>query len=59
MRIKNNLIIQNQKLKEVCLSKGIDYSSLEILLNSVKAKKIKRVNYHQQKIADIIEKAVK
>lgn len=40
MRIKNNLIIQNQKLKEVCLSKGIDYSSLEILLNSVKAKKL-------------------
>ena len=40
-------------------NKGVDYKSLESLLDSVKAKKIKRVNYHQQKIVDVIEKAIK
>jgi len=59
MKIKENKACQNQRLKEICSNKGVDYKSLESLLDSVKAKKIKRVNYHQQKIVDIIEKAIK
>jgi len=59
MKIKNNKQLQNERLKKICLDKGVDYKSLESMLESVKAKKIKRVNYHQQKIADVIEKAVK
>ena len=59
MKIKENKRNQESRLKEICSSKGIDFKSLESLLDSVKAKKIKRINYHQQKIVDIIEKAVK
>lgn len=59
MKIKENKIIQQERLKEICATNGVDYNSLEVLLESVKAKKIKRVNYHQQKIVDVIEKAVK
>jgi len=56
MKIKDNKIFQKERLKEICIVKEIDYKSLESLLDSVKAKKIKRINYHQQKIADVIEK---
>ena len=59
MKIKDNKQLQNERLKEICTTKEVDYKSLESLLDSVKAKKIKRVNYHHQKIADVIEKAVK
>ena len=59
MKIKDNKQLQNERLKEICTTKEVDYKSLESLLDSVKAKKIKRVNYHQQKIADVSEKAVK
>jgi len=59
MKIKDNIINQSQRLEEICLAKHVDYKSLEVLLDSVKSKKIKRINYHQQKIVDIIEKAVK
>lgn len=59
MKIKDNKIFQKERLEEICIVKEIDYKSLESLLDSVKAKKIKRINYHQQKIADVIEKAVK
>jgi hypothetical protein len=59
MKIKANKIHQSERLKEICTTKGVDYKSLESLLDSVKSKKIKRVNYHLQKIADVIEKAVK
>ena len=59
MKIKENKRNQESRLKEICSSKGIDFKSLEALLDSVKAKKIKRINYHQQKIVDIIEKAIK
>lgn len=59
MKIKDNKIHQSERLKEICSNKGVDYKSLESLLDSVKAKKIKRVNYHQQKIADLIEKSIK
>lgn len=59
MKIKDNKIHQSERLKEICSTKGVDYKSLESLLDSVKAKKLKRNNYHQQKIADVIEKAVR
>ena len=59
MKIKENKRNQESRLKEICSSKGIDFKCLEALLDSVKAKKIKRINYHQQKIVDIIEKAIK
>ncbi|MGA9211401.1 hypothetical protein [Kaistella sp.] len=59
MKIKENKIQQNERLKEICSVKETNYQSLESLLDSVKAKKIKRINYHQQKIVDVIEKAIK
>lgn len=59
MKIKENKSQQIQRLKDICILKGTDYNSLNSLLESVKSKKIKRVNYHQQKIVDIIEKATK
>lgn len=60
MKIKETKLIQNQRLKEVCIDKDVNFESLESLLESVKTKKlIKRNNYHQQKINDVIEKAIK
>lgn len=59
MNIKDNINKQKSRLKEICSTKGIDFESLESLLESVKAKKIKRINYHQQKIAEVIEKNIK
>jgi hypothetical protein len=59
MNIKDNINNQKNRLKEICKTKGIDFNSLESLLESVKAKKIKRINYHQQKIAEVIEKNIK
>jgi cell division FtsZ-interacting protein ZapD len=59
MNIKDNINNQKNRLKEICMTKGIDFNSLESLLESVKAKKIKRINYHQQKIAEVIEKNIK
>lgn len=59
MKIKDNKLLQSERLKEICSNREIDYKPLESLLDSVKAKKMKRINYHQQKIADVIEKAVK
>ena len=60
MKIKETKVLQNRRLKELSLEKGVDYNSLETLLESVKTKKLlKRNNYHQQKINDIIEKATK
>ena len=59
MKVKDNKINQSERLKEICSTKGVDYKSLESLLDSVKAKKIKRSNYHQQKIVDVIEKAIR
>jgi hypothetical protein len=47
--------MQEQRLKGMCEEKGIDFKSLQILLDSVKTKKLlKRNNYHQQKIDDVI-----
>lgn len=60
MKIKETKLLQSQRLKEVCRDKGVNYESIEILLDSVKTKKLlRRNNYHQQKINDVIEKAIK
>lgn len=61
MRIKETKILQEKRLNDICLSKkDVNYDSLKDLLESVKTKKLlKRNNYHQQKINDIIEKATK
>ena len=56
MKVKENKIHQYERLKEICSTKGVDYKSLESLLDSVKAKKIKRINYHQQKIVDCLQR---
>ncbi len=60
MKIKETKILQDKRLDEICESKNINYDSLKTLLESVKTKKLlKRNNYHQQKINDIIEKETK
>jgi hypothetical protein len=60
MKIKETKILQDKRLDEICELKSINYDSLKTLLESVKTKKLlKRNNYHQQKINDIIEKATK
>ena len=60
MKVQETKIKQNQILEKVCIEKNIDYSSIKSLLDSVKSKKLlKRNNYHQQKINDEIEKALK
>ncbi len=60
MKIKETKVLQEQRLKEISTENGIDYGSLKELLDSVRTKKlIKRNNYHQQKINDIIEIAIK
>jgi len=60
MKIKQTKVLQEQRLYEISTDKGVDYDSLKSLLESVKTKKLlKRNNYHQQKINDVIEKATK
>lgn len=60
MKIKENKVLQEQRLKEISLDKSVDYESLKLLLESVRTKKLlKRNNYHQQKINDVIEKELK
>ena len=60
MKIKETKILQIQRLKEICNEKNVNFDSIKILLESVKTKKLrKRNNYHQQKINDVIEKAIK
>lgn len=60
MKIKETKFLQEKRLKEISTDKGIDYESLKSLLESVRTKKLlRRNNYHQQKIHDIIEKATK
>ena len=60
MKIKETKILQEKRLDEICELKGVNYDSLKTLLESVKTKKLlKRNNYHQQKINDVIEKATK
>jgi hypothetical protein len=60
MKIKETKILQDKRLNDLCIDKGIEFTSLNTLLESVKTKKLlKRNNYHQQKINDVIEKATK
>ncbi len=60
MKIKETKLSQNKRLEEICYDKDINFKSIQILLDSVKTKKLlKRNNYHQQKINDIIEQAIK
>ena len=60
MKIKEAKILQSQRLKEICNEKGVNFNSIETLLDSVKTKKLhSRKNYHQQKIDDTINKSVK
>lgn len=60
MKIKEIKLLQEKRLNEISSEKGIDYNSLRSLIESVKTKKLlKRNNYHQQKINDVIEKATK
>ncbi|MBK7094291.1 MAG: hypothetical protein IPH57_04230 [Saprospiraceae bacterium] len=60
MKIKETKILQELRLIEISTNKGVDYNSLKSLLESVRTKKLlKRNNYHQQKINDVIEKATK
>jgi len=60
VNVKETKRRQIQRLKEICTEKGIEFKSLNTLLESVKTKKLlKRNNYHQQKINDVIEKAIK
>jgi len=60
MKIKETKVLQEQRLKEISCDRGVDYNSLNTLIDSVKTKKLlKRNNFHQQKINDIIEKAIK
>jgi hypothetical protein len=60
MKIREAKLLQDKRLNEIAIERGIDYESLRLLLESVKTKKlIKRNNYHQQSINEIIEKAIK
>ena len=60
MKIKETKVLQEQRLNVISTEKGVDYDSLKSLIESVRTKKLlKRNNYHQQKINDIIEKATK
>ena len=58
--IKETKERQNNRLKEISEENGIDFNSMQLLVDSVKTKKLfKRNNYHFQKINDTIEKAIK
>lgn len=60
MQINKTKMLQDKRLDEISTEKGVDINSLKSLLESVRTKKLlKRSNYHQQKINDIIEKAIK
>ncbi|AJR03762.1 DNA modification system-associated small protein [Siansivirga zeaxanthinifaciens] len=60
MKIKKTKLLQNQRLKDICKDKEVNFETIETLLDSVKTKKLlKRNNYHQQKINDVIENAIK
>lgn len=60
MKIRETKELQKRRLKEICQENGVNFDSIEALLDSVKTKKLlKRNNYHQEKINEEIEKAVK
>lgn len=54
--IKNKQVTE---LKSICASNGVDYASMEKLLQSERVKKLQRRNHYiQQTIDSVIEKAV-
>ena len=58
MNIEKNLKEQSEKIKGFCIKNGISFEDMILLLESVKTKKLlRRNNYHQQKINDVIEKS--
>ncbi len=60
MKIKEAKNLQDQRIQEIATEKGIDFNTIQVLLDSVKTKKLlRRNNYHQQTINEIIEKATK
>ena len=60
MKIKETKTLQNQRRKEICNDNNVNFDSLEILLESVKSKKLQKGrHYHSQTIIDVIEKATK
>lgn len=60
MGIKETKIQQKQKLKEICNENNVNFESLQILLESVKTKKLQKGrHYHSQTIIDVIEKTIK
>jgi len=60
MKIKETKLLQSQILRKICNDKDVNFESIETLLESVQTKKLlKRNNYHQKKINDVIEKAIK
>ncbi len=60
MKIRETKLSQEQRLSLIAIDKGISIDSLKLMLESVRTKKLlKRNNYHQQKINDIIEKETK
>jgi len=51
---------QLNRLNEICQENDVNFTSIQLLLKSVKTKKLyKRNNYHLQKINDEIEKSLK
>ncbi len=60
MKIKETKLMQEKRLNEISTQNNVDFNYLKSLLESVKTKKLlKRNNYHQQKINDIIENEIK
>jgi hypothetical protein len=60
MKIKETKILQSQRLEEICNDKNVNFESIEMLLESVRTKKLhSKRNYHQQTIDDTINKAIK
>lgn len=60
MKINETKALQRKRLKEICDEKNVNHEALDTLLSSVKTKKLlKRNNFHQQKINDVIENSTK
>ena len=60
MKIRETKMQQFERLKEICVDKNIDHASLNLLLESVRTKKMhSRRNYHQQTIDDTIIKLLR
>lgn len=59
MSLTNNKKLQYQELEKLCQERQVNFNSLKLLLESSRVKKIKRSNYHQQAIADIVKQESK